>query len=306
MQQLQQKKLQAAVADISESALQVIVKPSIDSTNSWSLQQCKAGRSLPFACFAEQQTQGRGRRGKSWLMLAGANIAMSLAWPVKLSPVKLAYEQLNLVPLSVALAIVETLESLGLSQVQIKWPNDVYVRDKKIAGILLETQVLNNEPGPAQTMALVIGVGLNFDMSALAAEDGQQVAFAYTDICSQAEQQSLEKKIERADVAATLLQNLVRICQHYPQQAQLNLNKFAQQYDYCKGKHVDLILDDGKVLSGVAQGVDEHAELLVMIDGRQQHFNSAEVSVRALTSGLPETTAWLETMASSDKSDTNQ
>ena len=128
MQQLQQKKLQAAIVDICAAPLQVVVKQSIDSTNNWSSQQCKSGRNLPFACFAEQQTQGRGRRGKQWLMAAGSNIAMSIAWPVDIS-----YQQLNLLPLSVALAIVETLEGLGLSQVQIKWPNDVFVNDKIVS-----------------------------------------------------------------------------------------------------------------------------------------------------------------------------
>jgi BirA family biotin operon repressor/biotin-[acetyl-CoA-carboxylase] ligase len=284
MQQLQQKKLQVAIADIGDSPLEVIVKSCIDSTNSWSLQQCKSGRSLPFVCFAEQQMQGRGRRGKSWVMMAGSNIAMSIAWPVSVPSDGAGYEQLNLLPISVAMAIVETLESLGLRKVQIKWPNDVYVQGKKIAGILLETQALNLEARVESEqgcqIAVVIGIGLNFDMSAYGQDDPRAV-FSFTDICSQAAVQSLDVEPERTAVAAKLLQNLVQMCQNYPQQALSNLNKFEQQYDYCKDKCVDIVLDDGSILSGVAQGVNSRAELLVLIDGRQQRFNSAEVSVRA-------------------------
>lgn len=287
-EQFEEKKLQAgllrvAVADNNNALLEVIVKQSIDSTNNWSLQQCKSGRALPFACFAELQTQGRGRRGKQWLMSASNNIAMSLAWSFTVS-----YEQLNLLPLSVAMAIVETLEDLGLEHVQVKWPNDVYVRGRKIAGILLETQVMKagRETGPEPEsktepqIAVVIGVGLNYDMSAYESDGFRLASLPLTDICSEVKSQALEVTPQRAEVAAKLLQNIVRICQNYPQLATSNLNRFRQHYDYCNEKCVDLVLDNNAVLSGVAQGVNSRAELLVLIDGQQQNFNSAEVSVR--------------------------
>ena len=67
---LQADILKQKAADKSKVILDVVVHESIDSTNNWSLQQCKSGRVLPFACFAEEQTSGRGRRGKHWLMSA--------------------------------------------------------------------------------------------------------------------------------------------------------------------------------------------------------------------------------------------
>ncbi len=285
--------MQVAVAVNNNVLLEVIVKQSIDSTNSWSMQQCKSDRTLPFACFAELQTHGRGRRGKQWLMSAGNNIAMSLAWPFTAS-----YEQLNVLPLSVAMAIVETLENLGLEHVQVKWPNDVYVQGRKIAGILLETQVMKpgleavplaragTEPETVPQIAVVIGVGLNFDMSAYGSDNIQSVSPPLTDICSEVKLQSLEIMPKRTEVAMKLLQNIVRICQGYPQHAASNLNRFRQHYDYCNEKCVDLVLDNGAVLSGVAQGVNSRAELLVLIDGQQQSFNSAEVSVRTSSNFL--------------------
>ncbi len=198
---------------------------------------------------------------------------MSVAWPFVVS-----YQQMQLLPLSIALAIVDTLESYGIEHVQIKWPNDVYVRDKKIAGILIETQPVKSKLKEDKHVAVVVGVGLNYDMSML--DKKMQQTLILTDISSEAESQSLEIKPERTKVAATLLQNIVVVCQNYQQASKYSLEKFRAQYDYCKEKNVEVILDNDDVLSGLAQGVNDNAELLVLIDGQQRAFNSAEVSVQ--------------------------
>ena len=270
--QLQADILKAGVADKGHVDMSVVVHQSINSTNSWSLQQCKVGKRLPFVCFAEEQTQGRGRRGKYWHMTPYSNVAMSIVWPFALAP-----QTLHLLPLCVALAIVETLESFNLRQVQIKWPNDVYVRGKKIAGILIETQPLKSGPKAERHVAAVIGVGVNYDMSAL--HNSELPAF--TDIVDEVEMQATGYKPDRTMVASTLLKCIVDVCQNFQENAQQYLEKYRTQYDYCKAKNVEIILDDREVLSGIAQGVNEQAELVVMIDGEKRVFKSAEVSVRA-------------------------
>jgi BirA family biotin operon repressor/biotin-[acetyl-CoA-carboxylase] ligase len=260
--------------------MEVVVHESIDSTNSWSLQQCRLGKVLPFACFANEQTSGRGRRGKYWAMSPDSNIAMSLTWPFAVS-----YQRLYLLPLSIAIAIVETLESVGLQQVEIKWPNDVYVQGKKIAGVLIETQTVKYEQvaveaGGVDQVAVTIGVGLNYDMSALKLDDAL-VMPAFTDICNQLELQSVAFRVGRNSVAVALLQRVIKVCQNFQQNSMQYLEKFRRQYDFCKDKTLEITLDDGRVLSGVAQGVSDNAELQVLIAGRQRVFNSAMISVKA-------------------------
>ena len=262
--------LEATVEQCAVS-MDVVVHESVDSTNNWSLQQSKAGKDLPFVCFAEEQLQGKGRRGKRWLMTAYSNVAMSVAWPFALSQ-----QSLNLLPLSVALAVVETLEGFGLKQVQIKWPNDVYVRGKKIAGVLIETQPLKSAAKSERSVAVVIGVGVNYEMSSL----NNTESLVFTDMMKEVKLQTVEGKLDRTVVASALLKNIVAVCQNYRVRAKQYLEKYRSQYDYCKAKNVELILDNKEVLSGVAQGVNDEAELLVMVDGRQCVFNSAEVSVR--------------------------
>lgn len=272
-EKLQVEMLKLVLAKRSAIKLDITVLESIDSTNSWCLQQSKAGKSLPFACFAEQQTQGRGRRGKTWFMSPGSNIAMTVTWPFDA-----AYQQLILLPLSIALAIVETLESFGLRDVQIKWPNDVYVGDKKIAGILIETLPVKSASKKNTEIAVAVGIGLNYDMSSL--DENIRQSLTLTDICEQLGLQSLEVFPDRVEVAAALLSNTVIACRDYLQASQRSLEKFRTQYDYCKGKNVEIVLDNNECLSGSAQGVNAAAELLVLIDGQQRAFNSAEVSVK--------------------------
>jgi len=278
--QLQTVLLKAAAADTGAWNMDVVVHESIDSTNTWSLQQCRSGKALPFACFADEQTSGRGRRGKYWAMTPGANIAMSLTWPFETS-----YQQLYLLPLSIAVAIAETLESLNLRQVEIKWPNDVYVQGKKIAGILIETQAVTRKQVDTMAngidhVAVTIGIGLNYDMSALRLDDSIEMP-VFTDICNQLELQSVDFKADRNFVAVTLLRRVINVCQNFQQNSAQYLEKFRVQYDFCKDKNIEITLDDGQMLSGVAQGVSDNAELQVWIAGKLHVFNSAVVSVKA-------------------------
>lgn len=272
--------LKVAVAEENDVMLDVVVHKSIDSTNSWCLQQSKLGKVLPFACFAEEQTSGRGRRGKHWLMSANRNIAMSLVWPFVFSA-----QSLHLLPLSVALAIVQTLESFAIKHVQIKWPNDVYVQGKKIAGILIETQPVKNEQvsedsADVKHVAVVIGLGLNYEILMCDQEKNHE-SLTLTDICEQIKLQKVAVKPARNIVASALLCNVIAVCQNFEQISGESLKKFRDCYDFCKQKKLKIILDNKELLYGVAQGVNDNAELMVLIDDELRVFNSAEVSVRA-------------------------
>ena len=246
------------------SELDIVIHATVDSTNSWLLQQVKAGSALPRACFAEQQTQGRGRRGKQWLMPPYSNIAMSLAWRFSGGDL-----QLHLLPVAIALAIVDTLEFVGVRQVQIKWPNDVYVHGQKIAGILIETVARGGD------LVVVIGVGLNYDMSGAMSSSGLQDLPAFTDVCSE-----VTTAVGRDVLAAELLARVIEACEVFSQQAYAGLERFSRDYDFCRDKTVEIQSDNNKTVCGIARGVNHLGELVVEIDGGLQTFNSAQVSVK--------------------------
>jgi BirA family transcriptional regulator, biotin operon repressor / biotin---[acetyl-CoA-carboxylase] ligase len=105
----------------------------------------------PYAVYAGSQTEGRGQREKIWSSEPFANMLASFLVSES-SKVEDIYKLNN----AAALAVVDVLQQVGLQQVSIKWPNDVYVKDNKIAGILIE-----NTFASGTLKHTIIGIGLN-------------------------------------------------------------------------------------------------------------------------------------------------
>lgn len=105
-------------------------------------------------CIAEYQQAGRGRRGRQWFSPFGANLYMSMYWRLEQGPA--AAMGLSLV---VGIVIAEALQSAGAKDVRVKWPNDLYLNDRKLAGILVE---LSGKTG--DVAHIVIGAGINLMM----------------------------------------------------------------------------------------------------------------------------------------------
>jgi BirA family biotin operon repressor/biotin-[acetyl-CoA-carboxylase] ligase len=130
------------------------VHPVIDSTNAELLRQAGQGISEGTVCTAEQQTAGRGRRGRQWVSPFGRNIYLSVLWEFAAGPS--ALEGLSL---AVGVAVARALSNCGVDNVRLKWPNDVFIGDAKLGGILLEMK--SNAEGVCQ---VVVGVGINVAM----------------------------------------------------------------------------------------------------------------------------------------------
>jgi len=124
---------------------------TVGSTNDMMKAKAQAGAPEGFTILADTQTRGRGRRGKEWLSPAGKGVYMS----VLLRPQWPALEA-SLISMFAVVAVAQALEKIGIKHVKVKWPNDVLVRNKKIAGILVESRVSR------QVMDfIVIGIGIN-------------------------------------------------------------------------------------------------------------------------------------------------
>lgn len=235
---------------------------SIDSTNAWSLQQCREGRSLPFACFAEHQSKGRGRRGRHWVSPQRANIYMSLAWPFDL-PV----DSLGMLSLMQGVAVVRCLRQIGIGRAEIKWPNDVLVNGDKIAGILIETTAVK-----AGSCTAVIGIGLNYRMP----EDFvAESTMLWTDIVHACK----AELPDRSDVAARVLQECMVMCQRYQQQGVALVAEYQGELGALANRKIRIQHEDGRRLRGTSMGVTGRGELRVLVDGREQVFSSADISL---------------------------
>lgn len=245
----------------------ISVFESIDSTNDWCLQQCREDKTLPFACIADKQSNGKGRRGRHWVSASGASITMSFAMAFGM-----ASNQLGMLAIAIGMAVVDVLRSSKLKDVMLKWPNDVVVDNKKIAGILIETAMHNNQ------LNVVVGVGVNYDMST-GASNGIDVA--WTDV-----KQCLGRLPEggRNELAGKLLRACLTMCERYQQDHRFLSSEFDSNYNAYINVPVNVVQGDGEVIEGVSLGITEQGELRVLVGSEEQVFNSAEISLRQAVS----------------------
>jgi BirA family biotin operon repressor/biotin-[acetyl-CoA-carboxylase] ligase len=142
---------------------------AVDSTNNYAMGKVHAGlASHGTAVFALQQTAGKGQRGKSWISEPGRNILLSIVLePVSADPAKQF-------PLSAAIALgcVDLLKSFE-PHFLIKWPNDIYWRDRKAGGILIESICRGNE-----CQYVVAGMGININQQEFPVAAGNPVSLA--------------------------------------------------------------------------------------------------------------------------------
>ena len=120
----------------------------IDSTNDWLLRRARSNEVIDGRlCVAESQESGKGRRGKSWIASASGSVLMSMGWRSdSANP-----QGLSLVS---GVAVAQSLQEQGVSNVLLKWPNDILAEEKKLGGILVEISGLD----------CVIGVGINVNI----------------------------------------------------------------------------------------------------------------------------------------------
>ena len=128
--------------------------PEIDSTNSYLMQRPAPKPGTVSIAATMNQTAGRGRHGKRWQAPAGSGLCMSIAYTFAETP-----ENLPAVTLAIGLAVIDALKDVGVTGVEVKWPNDLVMGDGKLGGIL--TEVMEKTGG---SVALVTGIGINVDL----------------------------------------------------------------------------------------------------------------------------------------------
>lgn len=243
------------------------VLAQVDSTNRYLMQESARGVAHGTCVAAQIQTAGRGRRGRTWLSQLGGSLTFSLLWRFQCGAAGLS--GLSLV---VGLALVRALHGLGLTDVQLKWPNDLLVNHQgqwhKLGGILIELQ--GDMEGPS---AAVIGIGLNLEMDA--------------DMCQQIDQavMGLNTLIRHALNPNMLLGRcLSQLAIHLSQFSEHGFAYFQTDWTRYHAFHqqsVNLLLANGQVVPGKVLGIAEEGSLLVETASGQQRFNAGEISVRS-------------------------
>jgi BirA family transcriptional regulator, biotin operon repressor / biotin---[acetyl-CoA-carboxylase] ligase len=247
---------------------EILLQHVTDSTNSQLMRWLQDGQQLVkgAALVAEAQTAGRGRRGNSWFSPFGANLYFSVYW--QLDQGIQAAMGLSLV---IGIAVAEVLEQQFGLPVRLKWPNDVYLANKKLAGILIELA------GQSHAQCdLIIGLGLNLNMPPNA---DNQITQAWTDL-----QQHLSAPIDRNQLVALLQTKIVTHLKTFELTGFKTFCADFNQRDQFMGQTVCLSSGDKRFL-GQCLGVDSQGGLLLEHDGSVQSYFGGELSLRGTSHG---------------------
>ena len=221
----------------------------VDSTNAALTRLAKEGQEEGTVVIADAQSAGRGRIGKRWFSPPGVNLHLS----VLLKP-SIKVTEARFLTLIGSLAIADTVASYNL-KTQVKWPNDVLVNDKKVAGVLADVQLQN---GQIDHLVLGMGVNLNIDRPMMDLYFGEAAAGA-TSIY-----EALGKAIDRNAFAAQLLEQLER---HYFAFLEKGKDPVLEQWreQSFLGRRVSVKEEDMHV-EGIALNLDAEGCLIVALD----------------------------------------
>lgn len=229
---------------------------TVDSTNNYAMGLVHAGMAQHgIVVFAQEQTQGKGQRHKQWTSAAYENILMSII----VRPFELSIKEQFLLSMSTAIAIHKFFSSYAGNETKVKWPNDIYWRDRKAGGILIE----NNIQGKDWKYA-VIGVGLNIN----------QVSFQVF----KKEAVSLKQITGKQYCTITLARELLAALEEAFKKMIADSKAVLEQYHNILYKRNETVsLKKGNlVFDAVIKGVNEQGQLIAE-HGVEQLFNLGEI-----------------------------
>lgn len=256
-----QKIMDSLYPEAENKLSQLEIFDQIDSTNSYLMAEAGKQYHSGTICLAEHQIAGKGRRGREWVSAFGRNIYLSILWQFSSGP-----SAISALSLVVGIAVIRTLRQLGIQDIGLKWPNDIFWQEKKLAGILVE--VSGEAGGPCTA---VIGLGLNIFLPKKAA---QNISQDWVDL-----QHILQgKEFSRNHLIALLINELFAVISDYES---LNFEAYFEEwssYDCLKNQQAMLYIGQQQ-FSGKVLGINQQG-LLLMEDssGNTSAFASGEVS----------------------------
>jgi len=244
---------------------------SVGSTNN-EILKCPQPHHGVGVLLAEQQTSGRGRRGKHWVSPAGAHIYMSVS-----RYCEGGLMQMNGIGLVVGISVVHVLKRLGFSGISLKWPNDIVVAANnpsgmaKLGGLLVECRSMQNRMAHA-----IVGLGLNVSMPS-SVDTEETINQPWTDLATL----SGASNISRNTLVSAILSQLIPTLDKFEEQGLAPFIPRFATLDILSGRPVRII-EGANTYEGIADGIGLDGSLKVLDEeGDPRRFYSGEVSVRA-------------------------
>ena len=234
----------------------------VDSTNAVAAKLALPAAGKFSVVLAEAQSAGKGRRGRNWISPFAANIYLSLVWPLQ----RPLHEASVLSPY-LAICITESLYALGLPGLGLKWPNDIYCNNKKLAGLLIEC---SGELSDACKM--VVGLGVNVAMTKYQHVDIDQ---EWTDVLSNVP----DWPLTRSELAAQLINSLVSGLHCFEKNPVEDLVQRWARWDVMENMTINIHADT-HVRHGIARGIDVDGCLLLDTGDCVERISVGDVSLR--------------------------
>jgi BirA family biotin operon repressor/biotin-[acetyl-CoA-carboxylase] ligase len=235
----------------------------IDSTNRYAGELMLPQPGEFSVVLAEMQSAGKGRRGRHWVSPYAASVYLSVLWPLQ-RPL----QEAGILSPMLAISMLTTLEKLDVTDLSLKWPNDIYCHNKKLAGLLIECS--GEISGSCK---MVIGMGVNVFMSKF---DNIDIDQPWTDILSNTQ----NWQHSRNEVVAELINNTVSALTQFENDAYEGLVDTWSQWDIMKDKHVELHSAQS-IQTGIARGIDNDGRLLLETSNGVEKISAGDVSLRA-------------------------
>ena len=248
------KKIEKALADIGEKPFKIVFYDTTDSTNTRAKEYAKQSTERENLIFvANHQTNGRGRLGRSFVSNEGAGIYLSiLTYPDE------SGADATAVTARAAVALARAIDSLAGTKTQIKWVNDIVLGGKKLAGILTESEMLEN----GKIGYLVVGMGINVYKNAISEE--------ISDIAT-----SIESEVgsapDRSRLVAKIISEFFRESNDY-------LDEYRAR-SLVIGKKVTVIKPTEQYEATVV-GINDDFSLQIQRDGKEERLFTGEISIR--------------------------
>ena len=264
MSRLDADAIRASLGETASSRLEAFeLFTEIASTNTYLVQRAAPAAGAIHVALTDNQVAGRGRHGRIWQSPPGAGVCLSMGYTFAERP-----DNLSALTLAIGLGVIESLESLGINGVALKWPNDLVANDGKLGGILTEAQALSDD-----AVHVVTGVGLNVDLpQGFGPGDEPEWAGRVVDLAG------LAPDLPHMNaIAASLVDGLCGVFATYEQGGFAAFTSRWPARDWLRGR--ELTIDTPRrQLAGTGAGVADDGALLVDgVDGEVHRVNSGSV-----------------------------
>jgi len=240
----------------------LIFVETVDSTNNMAKDLAAKGAQEGTVVVAEEQTAGRGRLQRKWLSPKHANLLFS----VLLRPSTIVPDQIFTLTMILALASIDAVEDVSGIHIMIKWPNDLYVNQKKLGGILTEFSVRKN-----LVQHVVLGLGLNVNWEPA----DSSLLYPSTSILTET-----GGAVSREQILIRILKKFER---YYYQILAGKLDNFYERWNRRSmlfGKRIT-IQGPGESRDGIARGIDKNGALVITNDkGKEERVMCGDISVK--------------------------